>query len=88
MLSHLLNRVRHSISADDIRTVADKLHGYLAGDIASLLAEAQRICWVDDNTSKSSPQNDQGSNVTVDHLRTAMYRVRPSGVADLILLYS
>jgi hypothetical protein len=91
MLSHLLNHTQHSLSVDDIRAVADKLHGYLAGDISSLLAEAQRLCWVDDHRIARFSQNDQNANdgnmkVTVDHLRTAMLRVRPSGIVYLICL--
>jgi hypothetical protein len=84
MLSDLLNRTEHSLNDSDIGAVADKLHGYLAGDISSLLAEAQRMCWLDDNAADLAPQIDQSSRanakVTADHLRTAMLRVRPSGI--------
>ena len=87
MLSDLLSRTQHALSASDTRSIADILHGYLAGDISSLLSEAQRICWASvKSTTEDTTQSDQRSTVnakvTVDHLRAALHRIRPSGAHD------
>ena len=88
MLADLLNRTQHSLNTDDIRAVADSLHGYLAGDISSLLSEAQRTCWARDVAAECSSESGDkapgAAKVTVDHLRAAMLRVRPSGAAHLL----
>lgn len=85
MLSDLLSRTQHALSASDTRSIADILHGYLAGDISSLLSEAQRICWASVKSTEDTTQSDQRSSVnakvTVDHLRAALHRIRPSGAA-------
>jgi AAA family ATPase len=85
MLSDLLCRVQHTLSTSDISSIADILHGYLAGDISSLLSEAQRICWASVKSAEDSSQSDQSSTVnakvTVSHLRAALLRIRPSGAS-------
>jgi SpoVK/Ycf46/Vps4 family AAA+-type ATPase len=87
MLTDLLNRTHHSLTTHDIRAVADILHGYLAGDISSLLSEAQRTCRADYKVAECSSESEERlpgtAKVTVDHLRAAVLRVRPSGAAHL-----
>jgi hypothetical protein len=83
MLSQLLNRTQHSLNSKDIHAIADLLHGYLAGDISSLLSEAQRLCWAGEPTAQCATPSDEippgNAKVTVDHLRAALLRIRPSG---------
>jgi hypothetical protein len=84
MLSKLLNQAQHSLSPEEIRSIADVLHGHLAGDLSALLSEAQRICWATGAAAEASDsQTDQrgprSTQLAVEHLRAAALRVRPSG---------
>lgn len=83
MLSELLNRTQHALNSNDILAIADVLHGYLAGDISALLSEAQRLCWASEPATPSDETSPGNAKVTVDHLRAALLRIRPSGAYKL-----
>ncbi|KAI0671254.1 AAA family ATPase [Trametes maxima] len=87
----LLSKAPHSVSDDDLRSVAAKAHGYVGADLSAVVREAGTFAikrWLASQPPAStadgtSPQT--SPLLTHDDLITALPTVRPSALRSLFL---
>lgn len=75
---------RHTVSTDEIRTIASKTHGYVGADLTALCRESvmkaiQRVLGLDENVDRSLLK------VSMEDLVNAMIEIRPSAMREIFL---
>ncbi|CDH10937.1 probable ATPase family gene 2 protein [Zygosaccharomyces bailii ISA1307] len=79
-----MSQERHTLSMEDIKTIASKTHGYVGADLTALCRESvmkaiQRLLIEDNNIDRSLLK------VSMDDLENAMMEIRPSAMREIFL---
>lgn len=88
ILNVLLRKIPHSLTQDDIRSVASRAHGYVGADLSAVVREAGTAAIKRYIAPLSvSEQNSDGTapNLTANDLLTSLTSVRPSGLRSVFL---
>lgn len=79
-----MSQERHTLSMENIKTIASKTHGYVGADLTALCRESvmkaiQRLLSEDNNIDRSLLK------VSMDDLENAMMEIRPSAMREIFL---
>ena len=92
ILNVLLSKAPHSISAEDLRSIAAKAHGYVGADLSAVVREAGTLAikrWVaassQPSSTSTSPPAPTSPELVLSDLLAALPTVRPSALRSLFL---
>jgi AAA family ATPase len=88
ILEVLLTRTPHSISKDELRSIANRAFGYVGADLSAVVREAGTMAikrWLADHPSSTSVEVMQQLTLTVEDLLAAMPSIRPSAMRSVFL---
>ena len=84
----ILSKVPHSLSDDDLRTVAFSAHGYVGADLGAVVREAGTIAikrWMNAQTADPSTPPGLKPELTTADLLSSLPSVRPSALRSVFL---
>ncbi len=73
---------KHSLSKNDIETIAAKTHGYVGADIVALVRESAKEAIKRGDNLKIPLSN---LKITIDDMNKAMLKIRPSAMREIFL---
>ncbi|KAG1682390.1 Spermatogenesis-associated protein 5 [Nymphon striatum] len=89
ILTKILNKVQHNLSDNEIKTVAEKCHGYTGADLNAVCSEARRhtLELTIKNSKRLVSDNELSSQVmlTLDDIKYALRLVKPSVMREIRL---
>jgi len=90
ILNVLLSNTPHSISQDDLRSIAARAHGYVGADLSAVVREAgttaiKRWLSIQPPLSNSGASSPSQLDLTLDDLAASLPSVRPSAMRSLFL---
>ncbi|KAH8082458.1 AAA family ATPase [Cristinia sonorae] len=89
ILEVLLRKTPHSLSSDDIRSVAARAHGYVGADLSAVVREAGTTAikrWLGSQRSGfPSDEQDVNPKLTTQDLLASLTSVRPSALRSVFL---
>ncbi|KAJ3989582.1 AAA family ATPase [Lentinula detonsa] len=87
ILKTLLSRTPNDISAEDLRAVASRAHGYVGADLAAVVREAGTLSiklWL--SSTSENPENQQRMPfVTLSDIMSTLPAIRPSAMRSLFV---
>lgn len=84
----VLSKAPHSLSNDDLRTVAFSAHGYVGADLSAVVREAGTISikrWMNAQTADPATSPSLKPELTVADLLSSLPNVRPSALRSVFL---
>lgn len=89
ILNVLLRKVPHSLTQNDIRSVASRAHGYVGADLSAVVREAGTAAIkryiAPHQTSTGKISDSAAPHLTINDLLTSLTNVRPSGLRSVFL---
>jgi len=88
ILRVILSKTPHSLSDDDLRTVAFSAHGYVGADLSAVVREAGTIAikrWVDGQTADPAISPGSKPELMTADLLSSLPSVRPSALRSVFL---
>lgn len=90
ILNVLLAKTPHTLTQDEIRTIASRAHGYVGADLSAVVREAGTSAikrWLASYPSdpSSSSSSSSEAKLTFDDLANALLGVRPSALRSVFL---
>ena len=88
ILRVILSKAPHSLSDDDLRTVAFSAHGYVGADLSAVVREAGTIAikrWMDAKTADPTTSPGPKPELTTADLLSSLPSVRPSALRSVFL---
>ena len=86
ILNVLLRKTPHSLTQDEIRSVAARAHGYVGADLSAVVREAGTTAikrWL--GTHATDSDQDTNPKLTAEDLLTSLTSVRPSALRSVFL---
>ncbi|KAI9481244.1 MAG: P-loop containing nucleoside triphosphate hydrolase protein [Benjaminiella poitrasii] len=84
ILKTILKKIPHSLSNEELETLANKSHGYVGADIAAVCREAGLKC-IKRCAASISLMSEDNLAVNIQDMTEAMTEIRPSAMREIML---
>ncbi|KII87583.1 hypothetical protein PLICRDRAFT_690240 [Plicaturopsis crispa FD-325 SS-3] len=88
ILNVLLSKTPHTLSQDDLRTVAAGAHGYVGADLSAVVREAGTLAikrWLASSTESPPAVQAEYPTLTAEDIHASLPTVRPSAMRSVFL---
>lgn len=82
ILTKHLSRLRHELSSDDIKTIAENCHGYIGADLLNLVAKAAMHAV---NQRRNAGHTDAGPTLQLADVQAVYPQVSPSAMKEVLV---